>query len=177
MRHRRPGTWRRNRTRAITATDHSKSEGVSEKTLAALTAIRREKLLEQLYGQVFMARSVYEAVEQQPAWLEVIDDAPDHPLPARVASATASEAATLRAALAAGASLVLIYGPIKEKAKLSFIKCEGAVSILVAAYREGLLTAVKLMVKALTALGHEDVLPPPETLDALWTALDQLVEE
>lgn len=110
-------------------------------------------------------------------WLFVATDRPDQGLPERVAfpqHATASEAATLRLAISVPASLVLIDGPIKEKAKLSFIKCEGTVSILVSAYREGYLSAVKPMVIALEKLGHAHVLPPPDMLEALWTALEKL---
>lgn len=110
-------------------------------------------------------------------WLFVAVDRPDQGLPERVAfpqHATESEAATLKLAIAVPASLVLIDGPIKEKAKLSFIKCEGTVSILVSAYREGYLSAVKPMVIALEKLGQGHVLPPPDMLEALWTALAKL---
>lgn len=153
---------------------------VSEKTLRALTAIRREKLMPLLFGRVAIARSVYELM--QPAggnaggkadWLEVLDDRPAQVLPERIAGASPSDAATLRLALALPASLVLLDGPIKERAKLSFIKAEGTVAILVDAYRQGHLSAVQPMVKALQALGHADVVPPPEVLDALWRALGQ----
>lgn len=153
---------------------------VSEKTLRALLAIRRGKLLPQLYGKLCLCRSNAEdmsdvlAGNSLPPWLELIYDYPEQTLPVRVASATFSEAATLKAALAVGASLVLIDGPIKERAKLSFIKCEGTVSILVMAHRQGLLSAVKPMIKALEKLGHGDVLPPPEVIEALWTALEKL---
>ena len=157
---------------------------VSEKTLRALLAIRKERLLGDLFGSVVIARSCFEAMEAvtlaapgdatPAAWLRVEEDSPDQPLPARVGSATASEAATLRLALSIPASLVLLDGPIKDRAKLSFIKSEGTLSILVRAYREGKLSAVKPMVKALAALGHGDVLPEKAMLDALWTALDKL---
>ena len=62
----------------------------------------------------------------------------------------------------------------KERAKLSFFKCEGTVSILVHAHRMGHLSAVRPMVKALEKLGHGHVLPPPDQLDALWQALDAM---
>jgi predicted nucleic acid-binding protein len=147
----------------------------SERTLRALLAIRREKLLEPLYGPIHIARSVVARLPDAPDRLTVVNDAPDHPLPPRVeAAANTSDQATLRAALAHGASLVLLDGPAKEPTKLSFIKAEGAVSILVAAYRQGQLSAVRPMIKALRALGFEDVLPPPESLDALYEALDDL---
>ena len=156
---------------------------ISEKTLRALMAIRRDKLLPQLYDRVCLCRSNLDAMSELldtaalPAWIDVIDDFPNQALPQRVASATPSEAATLRAALAVGASLILIDGPIKERAKLSYMKCEGVVSILVMAHRQGILTAVRPMVKALEKLDHADVLPPPEALDALWVALNKLEDD
>jgi predicted nucleic acid-binding protein len=152
---------------------------ISEKSLRALLAIRRERLVEQVYGSVLMARSNWQAMAdvltEVPSWMTIVDDAPDQSLPLRVSiGIKPTHAATIRAALANDASLILIEGPIKEKVKLSYIKAEGVVSLLVAAYRQGLISAVRPMVKALVALGHEDVLPPPEALDALWVALDQL---
>ncbi len=177
----------------------------SERTLRALAAIRRHKLLPTLYGQVAIAQSNYDAVRSALAeveagsggpvtvdadkgftpapgipWLFVVADRPEQILPARVdfpQASNASEAATLRVALAIPASLVLLEGPIKERAKLSFIKAEGTLSILVTAFRKGHLSAVPPMVKALEKLGHADVLPPKEMLDALWKALDKLEEE
>lgn len=177
----------------------------SEKTLAAMAAIRKLKLLSQLHGTVVVARSVYASLREslaqaQPGaggevrlepgqnfaaapgfdWLLVAEDQPAQPLPARVdypQNATASEAATLRLALSIPASLVLLDGTIKERAKLSFIKSEGTLSMLVTAYRKGLLSAVEPMVKALEKLGHADVLPPRESLAALWTALGKMEEE
>ena len=153
----------------------------SEKTLRALVSIRREKLLPQLYGHVLIASSNFEALNDvllaSPPWLGVTDDQPDQQLPARVANASTSEAATLRLALSIPASLVLLDGPIKERAKFSFIKAEGTVSILVSAYRRGMLTAVRPMVKALEKLGHGDVVPGPDQLDALWRALDAMADE
>ena len=177
----------------------------SEKTLLAMASIRKLKLLPQLHNTVAIAASNYEAVRDAlgqaeseaggpveipadkgfaPApglpWLFVLPDQPQQALPARVdhpQNATAAEAATLRLALAVPASLVLLDGPIKERAKLSFIKSEGTVSMLVTAYRQGLLSAVKPMVIALEKLGHGDVLPPKESLEALWTALDRMDDE
>ena len=155
---------------------------VSEKTLRALLAIRKEKLLPELYGRVAVSRKNFAALADvlpaAPPWLDILDDRPDVSLPKRCATATELEAATLRLALAppggGAASLVLLEGPIKERAKLSFIKSEGAVSILVDAYRAGKLSAVQPMVKALQSLGHADVLPPPELLAGLYKALDHL---
>ncbi len=152
---------------------------VSEKSLRALVAIRREKLLPLLYGRVVAARSVREAMRDVLAdkaleWLEVADDRPEQALPARVANANPSDAATLRLALGIGASIVILEEPVKEKAKLSFIKAEGVVSMLVLAYRQGHLSAVRPMVVALEKLGHGAVLPPPERLEALWVALEKL---
>lgn len=151
---------------------------ICERTLRALLAIRREKLLPELYGRVAMARSSFEALGEllpaPPPWLDVMADRPEQALPERIAAVDASESATLRLALALPASLVLFDGPFKDRVKLSYIKAEGTVSILVMAYRLGKLSAVKPMVKALQALGHADVLPPPEMLDALWKALDKL---
>lgn len=155
-----------------------------EKTLRALAAIRREKLLPLLFGRVVVARSVWtnggDAALSSvfsgaaPAWLDVLEDRSEQPLPERVASAGESDRATLRLALALPASMVLLDGPIKDRAKLSFIKAEGTLAILVEAFRAGHLTAVRPMVKALSALGHGDVLPPPEGLEALWKALEHL---
>jgi predicted nucleic acid-binding protein len=151
---------------------------VSEVSLRALLAIRKDKLLAEMFGEVAINRACFEAMTDvlpaAPPWLVVMEDRPAQTIPERVASATASEAATLRLALAIPASLVVIDGPIKEKAKLSFIKCEGVVSLLVQAYRDGRLSAVQPMVKALDKLGHGHVLPPPHLLDALWKALDAM---
>jgi len=114
------------------------------------------------------------------SWLYIAADRPHQMLPERIACpqhSNASQAATLRLAIAVPASVVLIDGPIKERAKLSFIKCEGTVSILVSAFRQGHLSAVKPMVTALEKLGHSHVLPPPDLLEALWTALADLTDE
>lgn len=170
-------------TARTTLTDPAGPVVCSEKTWRALTAIRRETLLSVLYDRpIMMAQSNYNAVSQTsagpitatPDWLGVLADAPDVELPERCRSAAKSEAATLRAALAHRASLVLLEGPIKERAKLSFIKTEGVLAVLVGAYRIGRLSAVKPMVNALRSLGHEEVLPEKAMLDALWRALDQL---
>ncbi len=155
---------------------------VGDTTMRALVAIRRQKLLPQLYdAPIVMARSNFEAVcgvlPEPPHWLNVRDDRPEIELPQRCETATASEAAAIRLALSPPpdrASFVLLEGPIKERAQLSFIKAQGTVSILVAAYRCGKLTAVRPMIKALERLGHAEVLPEPAMLDALWKALDDL---
>lgn len=148
----------------------------SVRTLAALAGIRRAKLLPQLYGTVAIAESnLAEArafLPETPAWLTPGPDHPEVPLPERLAAASASEAATIRFALGLGGSLILLDGPVKERAKLSFIKSVGTVSILVSAYRLGHLSAVRPMITALEKLGHADVLPPPEQLEALWVALE-----
>ncbi|MBI1336158.1 MAG: hypothetical protein GC164_04250 [Phycisphaera sp.] len=165
-------------TRPGTLTTDDGPVVISEKTLRALVAIRKHSLLEKLYGRVAIsaqvASCVRDVIPELPSYIVPVQDQPLQQLPERVCSATPSEAATLRLAIALPASLVLIDGPIKEKAKLSFIKCEGTVPLLVQAYREGHLSAVKPMVKALATLGHEDVLPPPDLLEALWVALDKL---
>ncbi len=176
---------------------------VSETTFTALATIRKLDLIRQLYGNAVIGLENYRAVEplladgETPAaaideqaieetgftacpalpWLYVAGDRPEQVLPERIAHphhTSASEAATLRLAIAVPASLVLIDGPIKEKAKLSFIKCEGTVSLLVSAYREGYLSAVKPMVVALEKLGQGHVLPPADLLEALWTALEKM---
>lgn len=159
---------------------------IGSQTLDALAAIRREGLLPKLYGQVTISRSNVEAnraageggrprwPEQGWPWLVVMDDHPGQQLPSRVAHADPLDAATLRLALGIGASLVLLEGGAKDRAKLSSIKCEGTVSILVSAYRMGHLTAVKPMAKALEKLGYSHVLPGPEMLDAMWKALGEL---
>lgn len=148
---------------------------VSEKSLRALVAIRREKLLTELFGEVAMARTAATAMGEllptEASWLVVMDDRPEQALPERVSSATASERATLQLSLALPASLVVIDGAIKEKAKLSYIKCEGVVGLLVEAYRTGRLSAVRPMVTALEKLGHADVLPPEHVREAMWKAL------
>lgn len=149
--------------------------------MQALLAIRREKLLPSLYGSVVMAQSNFAALEERVPeplpWLHVEADRDDVDLPARIAGAAPLEAATLRLALGIGASLVLLEEPIRQSAKLSAIKSYGAISILVQAHRIGLLSAVRPMVKALDKLGFSDVLPPPDQLDALWTALDAMREQ
>jgi predicted nucleic acid-binding protein len=157
---------------------------LSEKSLRALLAIRREGLLAQMYASLVMSRSNFEAVRdtphgnggppampEPPAWLRVVDDAPGQAVPDRVSHGSELELASVRLTLAMSASLLIIDGPIKESIKLSSIKAEGVVSLLVQAYRLDLLTAVKPMVKALSALGHEDVLPPVESLAAMYKAL------
>ena len=151
---------------------------ISAKTLDALMSIRRENLLPYLYGRVTISKSNFvglnNVLPNPPTWLAVTEDRPEQPLPGRVADAKPLDAATLRLALAADASLVLLDGAIKERAKLSFIKAEGTLSILVLGFRHDKVTAVRPMVKALEKLGHADVLPSPEQLDALWRALDAL---
>lgn len=150
-----------------------------ERTMRALLAIRREKLLPLLYERpILIARSNYESMQDTtddwPSFIEVVDDRDDVELPKRCLTATPSEAATIRLALALPASIVHLEGPIKERAKLSFMKAEGTVSILVAAFRESHLSAVQPMVKALKSLGHGDVLPEQAMLDAMWQALEGL---
>jgi predicted nucleic acid-binding protein len=164
----------------------------STRTLQALLAIRKEKLLPQLYGPITIAQSNFdelgdgsgsgggsggatgEGFSDAPKWLEIVADAPAQELPSRIAHVDPSPAATLRLALSIPASIVLLEEPAKEKAKLSYIKAEGALSILVQAHRLGKLSAVQPMVKAWQALGFDDVLPTREMLDALWEALDKL---
>jgi len=163
---------------------------ISEKSLRALIAIRRETLLPQMYPKLVISRLNFEAVRQTPHgnagpaampeppdWLTVMDDVPGQSVPDRVSFGNELELASLRLTIAIPASLLLIEGMIKESAKLSFIKCEGVVSLLVQAYRRDLLSAVKPMVKALAALGHEDVLPPVESLTAMYKALDAMAQE
>lgn len=154
---------------------------ISAPSLAALAAIRREKLLASMFGQVVIARSSAAGAtgatglaEPTPPWLTVLDDRPDIELPPRCRDAPPPIAAALQLAIALPASLVILDGPFKERAKLSFIKCEGVVSLLVEAYRRGLLTAVEPMLKALDKLGHGHVLPEPHLLDALRDALAKL---
>lgn len=152
----------------------------SVRTLTALIGIRRQKLLPQLYGTITIAESNLAEIDallpDTPSWLAVGEDHPTITLPERLAATSPSEAATIRFALGSGASLVLLDGPVKERAKLSFIKSVGTVSILVSAYRQGHLSAVRPMVTALEKLGHADVLPPPEQLEALWVALEDMVD-
>jgi len=155
---------------------------VSPRSMRALLAIRRAKLLPQVYGDIAITASARDALgddlqsDGDVDWLAVLDDRPDVDLPPRLAHIADDDGATLRCALGHGASLVLIEEPAKEKAKLSFIKCEGVVAFLVVCHRVGLLTDVKPMIKALRALGHDAVLPPQEQLDALYEALDALEE-
>ncbi len=151
---------------------------ISPRTLGALLALRREKLLPQLVGPVVInaagRESLRDVLPHDPEWLSIRGDQPQVALPSRLVEIPSADAQTLQLALACGASLVLLEGAAKEKAKLSFIKCEGVVSLLVRAYREGLLTAVPPMLKALTALGFADVLPREEALTALLAALAEL---
>jgi len=160
---------------------------LSERSLRALIAIRRETLLPKMYDKLVISRSNFDAVRDTPSghsgpaampeppdWLTVMDDVPGQTVPDRVAHAEALELASIRLTLALPASLLVIDGPIKESIKLSFIKAEGVVSLLVQAYRRDLLTAVKPMIKALEALGHGDILPPAESLAAMYKALDAM---
>jgi len=152
---------------------------IGPRSMAALMAIRRAKLLPRVYaGPFLMVRDAVgplaEEAGEPPAWVRVHADPSETALPERLAGIDPVEAATLRLALAEGASRVLLEEPVKERAKLSFIRAEGVVSFLVHAYRLGELTAVGPMMKALAALGHERVLPPPEQLEALAEALDNL---
>lgn len=150
-----------------------------EETFRALHVIRRANLLPALYDEpIVMAHTSFAAMtdlmDEPPPWLNVFDDPPRTTLPPRCRRATASQGAAIRLALALPASLVLLEEPIKEKVKLSFIKAEGTLSILVGAYRIGRLSAVRPMVKALQKLGHGHVLPAPEMLEAMWKALEEL---
>jgi hypothetical protein len=154
---------------------------VSRRTLAALTAIRRHGLLGRLYGQVHACASDVAAIPAlslaECPWLLTHPDPEMVPLPERVLSLQPPDpdgARAIRLALTLRGSLVLLEGATKEKAKLCHIKSEGALSILVACYREGWLSDVRPMVKALRSLGQGDVLPDDEKLEALWRALDSL---
>ena len=148
---------------------------VSLRSWQALAAIRRTELLAKVYGHVAVSEATAAAITAGdlalPDWLVVLADAPDQALPERLAAVGGDDAATLRCAVRHGASRVLIEDPVKEKAKLSFIKCEGVLAFLVHAHREGRLSAVEPMIKALTALGHADVLPDEAQLEALRAAL------
>ena len=151
---------------------------ISVRTLGALVAIRRQKLLPLLYGTVAISASNLAEAESflpdTPPWLVPGPGHPGQALPERLVAEADSHAATLRFGLGIGASLLLLDGPVKHRAKLSYMKAVGTVSILVTAYRLGHLSAVRPMVKALEKLGQEEVLPPPEQLDALWRALEEM---
>ena len=148
------------------------------RTMDALAAVRKETMLPRLFGSIRVARS---SAGASPAWMDagydwliVEDDRPSQPLPERLAYLDAGDAATLRLALGLPASLVLLENPVKDKARLNFIKAQGALAVLVQAYRQGYLSAVEPMVKAWRTLGYDDVLPEEAALEHLWRALRQL---
>lgn len=149
-------------------------------SLRALVAIRRQGLVHDLYGPASIERgnleSLADVLPATPPWLTVHEDDPSIELPSRLAQVDEADRATLRLALAVGAGLVIIEEPAKERAKLSFFKCEGVLSMLVWAHRQGRLTAVMPMVKALRSLGQGHVLPPQEQLDALKRALSSMAD-
>ncbi len=154
---------------------------VSHRTLAALTAIRKQGLLGRLYGQVHACASDVAAIPALSVadcpWLLTHPDPQELPLPERVLSLQPPDPDGVRAirlCLALRGSLVLLEGAVKEKAKLCHIKSEGTLSILVACHREGWLSDVRPMVKALRSLGQGDVLPDAEKLEALWRALEAM---
>src|SRR6185369_2352826 len=112
---------------------------IAAKTLRALLAIRREKLVPELYGQTVISQSNWNAVvaspeakflpaspegaaKQPPGWLFIGDDRPDQPLPERLANyeltgEDPTGIAELKFALFFPASLGLLDGRIKKKAR------------------------------------------------------------
>ncbi|MDX1683226.1 MAG: hypothetical protein R3336_08900 [Phycisphaeraceae bacterium] len=151
---------------------------VSRRTLEALLAIRRGHLLPKIYPDrsIMIDQECGEQVEDRPDFIELKVAPEDVELPTRIGHGDPCDLACLRLALHVGASMVMLEDPIKERAKLSFIRAEGTVPFLVQAHRAGHLTAVEPMIKALRALGHEDVLPPEDQLAALKEALRHLGE-
>jgi len=152
---------------------------IGERTLSPLLAIRQAKLLPELFGRVLIARSNYEAITHPRLaecgdWLKIVETNPGIRLSSRFDICPPLEQDTLRLAVSRSASMTLLEGRTKDLAKLEGLTCEGTVSLLVQGHRKGLVSGVRPMVKALRALGHEDVLPPPEMLEALWEALDEL---
>ncbi len=146
------------------------------RVLEALMAIKQDKLLRPLFGPILITQSNADEVKNNlakplPLGIEIVPDHNDVDLPERIINTQVLNQYTFKACLALGCSRVLIDGPIKEKAKLSFFKCEGVVSILVTSYRAGRLKLVRPMIKALKALGYEDMLPPEDQIKMIYDAL------
>jgi predicted nucleic acid-binding protein len=149
---------------------------VAAAPLRALASIRHERLLPEMFGRVAICRSVAEATADlwptRPPWLDVHDDV-EVDLPPRLVHVEGDDRATLQLSVHLNASLTIIDGkPLLEKVKLSFLKAMGTVPLLVQAYQEGRIRAVKPLLVALERKGHD--MPPPEQMAALLRALDSL---
>jgi len=152
---------------------------IGERSLASLLAIRHEWLLREMFGRVVICRTVADALSEiigeVPDWLQVCEDLPDGmvELPSRLESVRGSDRKTLEIAVHHRARLVLLEGKgLLEKVKLSFIKSMGVIPLLIQAYQEGRIQRVKPLLTALDRKGHE--MPPPEQMEALLRALDEL---
>ena len=151
---------------------------VAASSLRALASIRHEHLLREVFGTVVVCRSTAEACASLwpgawPDWIAVEDDRAAVELPPRMAHVQGEDRATLQLAIALGASLTIIEGkPLLEKVKLSFLKAMGTIPLLVQAYQEGRVRAVKPLLTALERKGHE--MPPPAQMTALLQAIDTL---
>ena len=153
----------------------------SYRVLEALISIKQAKLLQPLFGRILITESNASEIKKNidrplPEWVEVVPDHDDVDLPERIVNTQVLNQQTFKACLAIGCSRVLIDGPIKDKAKLSFFKCEGIVSILVTSYRAGRLKLVRPMIKALTSLGYADMLPPEDQIKMIYEALEYMGE-
>jgi len=152
---------------------------IGERSLRALLDIRHDWLLRDMFGTVLLSRSAADALDGEiaafPEWVRVHDDPPPNvvTLPERLISVGGTDRETIRLALALNARLVILEGKgLLEKVKLSFLKAQGVVPLLVQAYQNGRIRRIKPLLTALERKGHE--MPPPEQMEALLRALDEL---
>ncbi len=152
---------------------------VAESSLRALSAIRHEWLLENMFGEATICASVDQAcaglwiASARPGFLRIHADAADMPLPARLAQVQGSDRASIQLAIHLRSRLLIIEGKaLLEKVKLSFIKSMGVIPLLVQAYQEERIKSVKPLLIALERKGHE--MPPANQMTALLAALEDM---
>lgn len=148
---------------------------IAENALRALASIRHLFLLEEMFTTVLTpAKPGLEAegLEEWPGFL-VHRTAGPVEMPPRLVHLRGPEREAVALAIESGAALLILDGKaVLEKVKLSFIKAMGTIPLLVQAYQEGRIRAVKPLLVALERKGHE--MPPPEQMQALLSALDSL---
>lgn len=151
--------------------------------MVALLSIRHEWILPEVYqgSRIIVARSAADAAFTEgssggscPAWIDVrTDPDPDEELPERLGQIHGSNRATIRVALKVQAMAVLLEGKrLIELTKLSFIPALSIVSVLIQAFRMDCIRSVKPLLRSLERKGFE--LPPPEQMQAIYKALEQL---